>query len=119
MKVLDWKKNMAKNLTIKDLQPMSLGYEEGQDVTPEVLKRAERAYQYFHNKYLELVASGVDKELRDLLIFHDASLEFFVGRAREIVKSGYYYDSMGLFGAYLEYIDTYAELRDMLNRKSV
>ena len=119
MKVLDWKKNMAKNLTIKDLQPMALGYEEGQDVTPEVLKRAERAYQYFHNKYLELVASGVDKELRDLLIFHDASLEFFVGRAREIVKSGYYYDSMSLFGAYLEYIDTYAELRDMLNRKSV
>ncbi|MBZ1523842.1 hypothetical protein J3336_10375, partial [Leuconostoc mesenteroides] len=91
----------------------------GQDVTPEVLKRAERAYQYFHNKYLELVASGVDKELRDLLIGHDASLEFFVGRAREIVKSGYYYDSMGLFGAYLEYIDTYVELRDMLNRKSV
>ena len=65
------------------------------------------------------MASGVDKELRDLLIFHDASLEDFVGRVRQVVKSGYYYDSMGLFGAYLEYIDTYAELRDMLNRKSV
>lgn len=44
------------NYTMTDLQPMSLGYEEGQDVTPEVLKRAEKAYQYFHNKYLELVA---------------------------------------------------------------
>lgn len=28
--------------TMADLQPMSLGYEEGQDVTPEVLKRAEK-----------------------------------------------------------------------------
>ncbi|WP_349515081.1 hypothetical protein [Leuconostoc suionicum] len=55
-----------------DLQPMSLGYEEGQDVTQEVLKRAEKAHQYFHNKYLELVASGVEKELRGLLIFHDS-----------------------------------------------
>ncbi|WP_273723286.1 hypothetical protein [Leuconostoc mesenteroides] len=109
---------MAKNLTIKDLQPMALGYEEGQDVTPEVLKRAERAYQYFHNKYLELVVSGVEPELRDLLIGHDASLEDFVGRVRQVVKSGYYYDSMGVFGVYLKYNDTYAELRDYLNSRT-
>lgn len=112
-------RNMTKvDFTMADLQPMSLGYEEGQDVTPEVLKRAEKAYQYFHNKYLELVASGVDKELRDLLIFHDASLEDFVGRVRHVVKSGYYYDSMGVFSVYLEYNDTYAELRDYLNSRS-
>lgn len=43
-------RNMTKvDFTMADLQPMSLGYEEGQDVTPEVLKRAEKAYQYFHN----------------------------------------------------------------------
>ena len=108
------------DFTMSDLQPMSLGYEEGQDVTPEVLKRSEKAYQYFHNKYLELVASGVDKELRDLLIFHDASLEDFVGRVRQVVKAGYYYDSMGVFSVYLEYNDTYAELRDYLNsRRSI
>lgn len=105
------------DFTMADLQPMSLGYEEGQDVTPEVLKRAEKAYQYFHNKYLELVASGVDKKLRDLLIFHDASLEDFVGRVRQVVKSGYYYDSMGVFSVYLEYNDTYAELRAYLNSR--
>lgn len=111
-------RNMTKvDFTMADLQPMSLGYEEGQDVTPEVLKRAEKAYQYFHNKYLELVASGVDKELRDLLIFHDASLEDFVGRVRQVAKSGYYYDSMGVFSVYLEYNDTYAELRDYLNSR--
>ncbi len=105
------------SIKIADLQPMSLGYEEGQDVTREVLHRAERAYQYFHNKYLELVASGVEPELRDLLIGHDASLEDFVGRVRQIVKSGYYYDSMGVFSVYLEYNDTYAELRDYLNSR--
>ncbi|VTU70675.1 hypothetical protein [Leuconostoc inhae] len=108
------------DFTMADLQPMSLGYEEGQDVTQEVLKRAEKAYQYFHNKYLELVASGVEPELRDLLIGHDASLEDFVGRVRQVVKSGYYYDSMGVFSVYLEYNDTYAELRDYLNsRRSI
>ena len=108
------------DFTMADLQPMSLGYEEGQDVTLEVLKRAEKAYQYFHNKYLELVASGVEPELRDLLIGHDASLEDFVGRVRQVVKSGYYYDSMGVFSVYLEYNDTYAELRDYLNsRRSI
>ena len=38
-------KNMTKiDFTMSDLQPMSLGYEEGQDVTPEVLKRAEKAH---------------------------------------------------------------------------
>lgn len=108
------------DFTMADLQPMALGYEEGQDVTREVLKRAEKAYHYFHNKYLELVASGVEPELRDLLIGHDASLEDFVGRVRQVVKSGYYYDSMGVFGVYLEYNDTYAELRDYLNsRRSI
>ncbi len=108
------------NFTMADLQPMSLGYEEGQDVTPEVLKRAEKAHQFFHNKYLELVASDVNRELRDLLIFHDASLEDFVGRVRQVVKSGYYYDSIGVFSVYLEYNDTYAELRDYLNsRRSI
>ena len=56
------------SIKIADLQPMSLGYEEGQDVTREVLKRSEKAYQYFHNKYLELVASGVEPELRLSLI---------------------------------------------------
>ena len=105
------------SIKIADLQPMSLGYEEGQDVTREVLQRANKAYQYFHNKYLELVASGVEPELRDLLIGHDASLEDFVGRVRQVVKSGYYYDSMGVFGVYLEYNDTYAELRDYLNSR--
>lgn len=103
------------SIKIADLQPMSLGYEEGQDVTREVLERANKAYRYFHNKYLELVASGVEPELRDLLIGHDASLEDFVGRVRQVVKSGYYYDSMGVFSVYLEYNDTYAELRDYLN----
>ena len=105
------------NVKMADLQPMSLGYEEGQDVTREVLQRADKAYQYFHNKYLELVASGVESELRDLLIGHDASLEDFVGRVRQVVKSGYYYDSMGVFSVYLEYNDTYAELRDYLNSR--
>ena len=105
------------NIKMVDLQPMSLGYEEGEYVTREVLKRAEKAYQYFHDKYLELVASGVEPELRDLLIGHDASLEDFAGRVRQVVKSGYYYDSMGVFGVYLEYNDTYAELRDYLNSR--
>ncbi|WP_174202645.1 hypothetical protein [Leuconostoc mesenteroides] len=105
------------SIKIADLQPISLGYEEGQDVTREVLQRADKAYQYFHNKYLELVASGVEPELRDLLIGHDASLEDFVGRVRQVVKSGYYYDSMGVFSVYLEYNDTYAELRDYLNSR--
>lgn len=105
------------SIKIADLQPMSLGYEEGQDVTREVLQRADKAYQYFHNKYLELVASGVEPELRDLLIGHDASLEDFVGRVKQVVKSGYYYDSMGVFGVYLEYNDTYVELRDYLNSR--
>ena len=95
------------NIKMADLQPMSLGYEEGQDVTREVLQRADKAYKYFHNKYLELVASWVEPELRDLLIGHDASLEDFVGRVRQVVKSGYYYASMGVFGFYLEYNDTY------------
>ncbi|WP_394468276.1 hypothetical protein [Leuconostoc mesenteroides] len=34
---------------------------------------------------------------------------------RQVVRSGYYYDSMGVFSVYLEYNDTYAELRDYLN----
>lgn len=105
------------SINIADLQPMSLGYEEGEYVTREVLQRAEKAYQYFHSKYLELVASGVEPELRDLLIGHDASLEDFVGRVRQVVKSGYYYDTMGVFSVYLEYNDTYAELRDYLNSR--
>ena len=42
-------KNMTKNdFTMADLQPMSLGYEEGQDVTPEVLKRAEKVLSLIH-----------------------------------------------------------------------
>lgn len=106
-----------KDLTIQDLQPMALGYQEGQDVTPELLKHVERVYQFYHDKYLSVKDDlFYDEELRSALIAHDVSLEFFVNQARSMVRYGRT-DGLDIFSYYLEYNDSYAELRDVLNRK--
>ncbi|WP_349533873.1 hypothetical protein [Leuconostoc citreum] len=67
------------DFTMADLQATRLGYEEGQDVTPEVLKRAEKAYHFFHEKFLEIKAqySAVSVDVWEAFLAHDISLEFF------------------------------------------
>ncbi|WP_446864279.1 hypothetical protein [Leuconostoc citreum] len=107
---------MLQHLSITDLQPIALGYEEGQDVTPELLKRAERVYQAYHDKYLSIKDEAFKNEkLRSALISHDVSLEFFVNQARSMVRYGRT-DSLDIFSYYLEYNDGYGYLRDVLNK---
>lgn len=108
---------MVKNLTIKDLQPMALGYEEGQYVTPKLLKQVERVYQFYHDKYLSVKDKLFhDEELSFALIAHDVSLEFFVNQVRVMVRDGRT-DSSDIFRYFLEYIDSYNKLRDVLERQ--
>ncbi len=106
---------MLQNLRIKDLQPMALGYEEGQDVTPALLKQVEKVYQFYHDKYLSIKDEAFqDEKLRFALIAHDVSLEYFVAQARSMVRYGRT-DSLDIFSYYLEYNDSYDYLRDVLN----
>ncbi|MGR8827592.1 hypothetical protein N2E09_08235 [Leuconostoc citreum] len=106
------------NFTMTDLQATRLGYEEGQDVTREVLKCAEKAYHFFHSKYLEIEPyfSELSFHVRDAFIAHDTSLEFFYNRAKNMVLHGAT-DSLDIFGCYLEYIDTYNELLDLIKNE--
>ncbi|GDZ82892.1 hypothetical protein LCIT_01340 [Leuconostoc citreum] len=106
---------MAKiDFTMTDLQATRLGYEEGQDVTLEVLKRAEKAYRVFHDKYSSLKAklNGLP-DIHYYFIAHDTSLEYFYNRAKNMVAHGAN-DSLDILGCYLEYIDTYNELFDLI-----
>ncbi|WP_349584421.1 hypothetical protein [Leuconostoc citreum] len=106
---------MAKiDFTMTDLQTTRLGYEEGQDVTLEVLKRAEKAYRVFHDKYSSLTAQLIAMpDVRYYFIAHDTSLEYFYNRAKNMVAHGAS-DSLDIFGCYLEYIDTYNKLFDLI-----
>lgn len=106
---------MAKiDFTMTDLQATRLGYEEGQDVTLEVLKRAEKAYRVFHDKYSSLKAQLIGlPDIHYYFIAHDTSLEYFYNRAKNMVAHGTT-DSLDIFGCYLEYIDTYNELFDLI-----
>lgn len=102
------------DFTMSDLKASSVRYEEGQDVTPEVLKSAEKAYQFFHDKYLALKPKLSD--LRDIhysFIFHDVSLAYFVSCAKDMVSHGRK-DSLEIFGCYLEYLDSYRDLANLV-----
>ena len=106
---------MAKiDFTMNDLKASSIRYEEGQDVTLEVLRNAQKAYRYFHDQFLSLKPDL--SEMRDIhysFIFHDVSLEYFVACAKDMVAHGRK-DSLEIFGCYLEYIDSYNELSALI-----
>ncbi|WP_349535438.1 hypothetical protein [Leuconostoc citreum] len=105
------------DFTMADLQATRLGYEEGQDVTPEVLKRAGKAYHFFHEKFLEIKAqySAVSVDVWEAFLAHDISLEFFAMQARAMVRDGRT-DDFDIFGHYLEYIDSYRDLYDLIKQ---
>ncbi|MCK8605649.1 hypothetical protein LNP18_05975 [Leuconostoc citreum] len=105
------------DFTMADLQATRLGYSEGQDVTPDVLKRAEKAYQVFHGKFLAMKSyySEVPNEVTFAFISHDTSLEFFYYNAKSMVARGAT-DSLDIFGCYLEYIDSYNALYDLIKQ---
>ncbi|WP_099044384.1 hypothetical protein [Leuconostoc citreum] len=106
---------MAKiDFTMTDLQATRLGYDEGQDVTPEVLKRAKKSYRVFQDKYSSLKAQLIEfPDIHYYFMAHDTSLEYFYNRAKNMVAHGTT-DSLDIFGCYLEYIDTYNELFDLI-----
>lgn len=106
---------MAKiDFTMTNLQATRLVYDEGQDVTPEVLKRAEKSYRVFQDKYSSLKAQlNSLPDIHYYFIAHDTSLEYFYNRAKNMVAHGTT-DSLDIFGCYLEYIDTYNELFDLI-----
>lgn len=102
---------------MQDLQATRLGYEEGQDVTPEVLQRAEKAYWIFHDKYLSLTAQLLGmSDVRYYFILHDTALEYFCNRAKNMVAHGAT-DSLDIFGCYLEYIDSYNDLFELIKKE--
>lgn len=102
---------MAKiDFTMADLQSVKLGYSEGMPVNEDVLRRANRAYKLFHDKYLSIKDQIKDfDEARYAFIYHDMSLEYFAKQAELMVRAGSS-DSLDIFGNYLEYIDSYNEL---------
>lgn len=108
---------MAKiDFTLADLQATKLGYEEGQAVTTEVLKRAEKAYQVFHDKFLNIAPQFIGVAgVRYHFIAYDTALEYFMLRAKDMVAHQRS-DSLEIFGCYLEYIDSYNELSNLIKK---
>lgn len=90
---------MAKiDFTVQDLQSVKLGYSEGMAVNEDVLRKANRAYRLFHDKYLSIKDQIKDfDEARYAFIYHDMSLEYFAKQAKLMVRAGNS-DSLDIFG---------------------
>lgn len=102
-----------------DLQTTMLGYSEGMLVNEDVLRKANRAYKIFHDKYLTIKDQIKDfDEARYAFIYHDVSLEYFAKQAKLMVRAGNY-NSLDIFGNYLEYIDSYNELSALIRNDYV
>lgn len=106
---------MAKiDFTMNDLKASSIRYEEGQDVTPEVLQSSQKAYRYFHDRFLSLKPElSKRRDIHYAFIFHDVSLEYYVACAKDMVAHGRK-DSLEIFGCYLEYLDSYKDLAKLV-----
>lgn len=102
------------DFTMADLQSKMLGYSEGMLVNEDVLQKENRAYQLFHDKYLAIKDQIKDfDEARYAFIYHDMSLEYFSKQAKLMVRAGNY-NSLDIFGNYLEYIDSYNDLSALI-----
>ncbi|WP_273715559.1 hypothetical protein [Leuconostoc mesenteroides] len=102
------------DFTMADLQSTMLGYSEGMLVNEDVLRKANRAYQLFHDKYLAIKDQIKDfDEARYAFLYHDMSLEYFAKQAKLMVRAGNY-NSLDIFGNYLEYIDSYNDLSALI-----
>lgn len=102
------------DFTMADLQSTMLGYSEGMIVNEDVLRTANRAYKLFHDKYLAIKDQIKDfDEARYAFLYHDMSLEYFAKQAKLMFRAGNY-NSLDIFGNYLEYIDSYNELSALI-----
>ena len=88
-------------------------YHETGVITADVVKNAKRCSDEFH----DFLVNSVFYSSVSCFRVYDNELFGFYKQAERCLKSGYYYDSMGVFSVYLEYNDTYAELRDYLNSR--
>lgn len=104
------------NLTIDDLKESRIKYEEGQLVTYEVVQSAKKAYFLFHAKFEALKSSHrfMTNDLKSALLGFDVALELFYCRARQLLEAGRI-DSLEIFGYYLEYLDCYYDLVNVIN----
>lgn len=109
---------MAKiDFTITDLRSAMPKYEEGQEVTTEVLHHAENVYHFFHDRYLKLEEDLITHdEVSDALINYDESLEVFVNETKAMVRYGKT-ASQGLYSYYLDLLENYNELRAVINSR--
>lgn len=102
------------DFTMADLQSTMLGYSEGMLVNEDVSRKANRAYQLFHDKYLAIKGQIKDfDEARYAFLYHDMSLEYFAKQAKLMVRAGNY-NSLDIFGNYLEYIESYNDLSALI-----
>lgn len=102
------------DFTMADLQRTMPGYSEGMLVNEDVLRKANRAYQLFHDKYLAIKDQIKDiQKARYAFLYHDMSLEYFAKQAKLMVRAGNY-NSLNIFGNYLEYIDIYNDLSELI-----
>lgn len=102
------------DFTMADLQSTMIGYSGGMLVNEDVLRKANRAYKLFYDKYLAIKDQIKDfDEVRYAFIYHDMLLEYFAKQAKLMVRAGNY-NSLDIFGNYLEYIDSYNELSALI-----